>query len=432
MKSSIYTRRILAAILTLFSSLFIFIGCSDSSDISSARINEHGDFIITYADGTEKNVGNIGSEGDTSITINSSSTDISAATAKGLTSAVSIKANFTKASGGGYGGYFPGYGSSSKDYYAMGSGVIYKLDKDSASAFVITNYHVVYDSSSNTQNGISSDIELYLYGAQADSQAIPATYVGGSMYYDIAVLHVSDAPALRGEAVSAVTVSENEVCVGENAIAIGNPEGAGISATLGIISVDSEYITMTAANGKESVTNRVIRVDTAVNSGNSGGGLYNSRGELIGIVNAKIVDDSVENIGYAIPTSVAISVADNIIDNCYGKDNRSVMRAVLGVSLKVTASSAVLDTESGKLAIIETVAVSSVEAGSVAEGVIKSGDVLRSIKVGDETVSVTRSHKLIDAMLRVREGDEVKITVERDGVTEVLSIIVPASAFTSH
>ena len=97
--------------------------------------------------------------------------------------------------------------------------------------------------------------------------------------------------------------------VGSSAIAIGNAQGLGISSTSGVVSVDSEYITMTAADGKTAVAFRVMRVDTAINSGNSGGGMYDDNGNLIGIVNAKIVYDGVENIGYAIPSNGAVSVA---------------------------------------------------------------------------------------------------------------------------
>ena len=432
MKNSNSKKRLPLSLLTLIASLAaalaVLSGCASTPEIDSARIDEHGNFIVTYSNGSEKNVGNISAQGDTSITVNQSGGGVAAATAKGLSSAVSIKANFTKKSGG----YLPGFGTGSQSYYSMGSGVIYKLDKENADAFIITNYHVVYDSASNTRNGISKDIELYLYGAENGAQAISAVYVGGSMYYDIAVLRVDNAPALRGEAVSAVSVSEKEIAVGDTAIAIGNPEGAGISATLGIISVDSEYISMTASNGTENITSRVIRVDTAVNSGNSGGGLYNSSGELIGIVNAKIVDDSVENIGYAIPSSVAIAAADNIIANCYGKDSETVKRAVLGITLETTASSAVVDDGSGSLRIIETVAVSSVESGSPAYGVLKKGDVLRSVSVGEKTVSITRRHHIIDLMLAVREGDALTITVERAGAPVDLSISIPSSAFISY
>ena len=71
------------------------------------------------------------------------------------------------------------------------------------------------------------------------------------------------------------------MAVGDSAIAIGNAQGYGVSASCGIVSVDSEYITMTAADGRTSVSFRVFRVDTAVNSGNSGGGLFDGQCRLI-------------------------------------------------------------------------------------------------------------------------------------------------------
>ena len=116
--------------------------------------------------------------------------------------------------------------------------------------------------------------------------------------------------------------------VGESAIAIGNPEGNGFSTSLGIVSVDSEYIEMTGADGVTNVEFRVMRIDTAVNGGNSGGGLFNSKGELIGIVNAKIQSTTVENIAYAIPSNLAAAVADNIIYHCLDTDVYKPQRAM--------------------------------------------------------------------------------------------------------
>ena len=81
---------------------------------------------------------------------------------------------------------------------------------------------------------------------------------------------------------------------------------------------------MTAADNRTEVSFRVMRVDAPVNSGNSGGGLFDGQGKLIGIVNAKIVDEGVENIGYAIPSNVAVSIANNIIDYCYRTDTERV------------------------------------------------------------------------------------------------------------
>lgn len=79
--------------------------------------------------------------------------------------------------------------------------------------------------------------------------------------------------------------------VGDSVIAIGNPNAGGIAVTQGILSMESEYITMTAADNVSTVQIRVMRVDAAINGGNSGGGLFNDSGELIGIVNAKVVSE---------------------------------------------------------------------------------------------------------------------------------------------
>jgi hypothetical protein len=111
---------------------------------------------------------------------------------------------------------------------------------------------------------------VYLYGSEIEENAIKATYVGGSLYYDIAVLHIKESEMLMSSNACAVDVADSDnIVVGDSAIAIGNAQGLGISSTAGIVSVDSEYITMTAADGKNEVSFRVMRVDTAINSGNS-------------------------------------------------------------------------------------------------------------------------------------------------------------------
>ena len=426
-------KSIIAAIISVgvvLSSLFSLSSCNSSgtSSVSSARINERGELVIVYSDGREQNVGAISNEG-TTVVIENTGGSISSASSKGLASAVSITSNFKKTVNNSYGGWFPSFsyggGSTTSDYSSEGAGVIYKLDRDTGSAFIITNYHVVYDKSSDSENGISEDIDVYLYGAEDEKYAIDAEYVGGSLYYDIAVLYVENCEALRNSAHDAPAVADSEnVSVGQTAIAIGNPQGYGISASLGIVSVTSEYITMTAADDLTTVSFRVMRVDTAVNSGNSGGGLYNERGELIGIVNAKIVDTNVENIGYAIPSNIATAVADNIIDNCFEKENDTVMRALLGVTLGSENSHAILDTELGIMKISERVVVEEVASGSICQGILKAGDVIKSAKLGDITLDITRRYHIIDLMLDVRAGDTVEITVERDGKEKVVSLTI--------
>ena len=466
MKTRLYA--ILCALCLLLGALtFSSCGAEEVTGIINAEINEKGELVLYYNNGTEQNlgvvVGNDGRDGQDgqdgqdgengadgsdgqdgmdgsdgqggssgTITITNTGNGIPEATAKGLRSAVSIVCQFETTVQ--QGGWRPGSGSATtKSYSSAGSGVIYKLDQSEGDAFIITNYHVVYDSSSDTENGISNDIRVYLYGSELEEKTVNATYVGGSLYYDIAVLRVEDSEILKSSDVCAVDIANsNEITVGKSAIAVGNAQGLGISATAGIVSVDSEYITMTAADGKTEVSFRVMRVDTAVNSGNSGGGLYDGEGNLIGIVNAKIVYEGVESIGYAIPSNVAVSIAENIIDYCFGTDTERVQRALLGITVTATDSKAVFNTETGGMTITETVSVYEVSEGSLADGVLQAGDVLVSAVLDGGTVEITRQYHIIDMMLDVRAGDTVILTVLRDGETVALAFTVTEECLTAY
>ena len=377
------------------------------------------------------------SGGSTSITItNNGSDSVAFASAKGLRSAVSVYCSFEATVGGNS---FWNPTPSTQTYYSTGSGVIYKIDEN-GSAFIITNHHVVYHSSSNTKNHVSNNIYVYLYGMENQSCAIPASYVGGSVNYDIAVLRVEKSEILKAAYLSgsaaAVTVgNSDDVAPGMTTIAIGNPSAtdlSGISVTKGIVSVDSEYITMTADDNSGEISFRVIRTDTPVNAGNSGGGLFNDSGELIGIVNAKITSTDIEGIAYAIPSSVARAIADNIIDYCYGTDCESVMRGLLGVSITTTAYSSVYDSEKGILRRVEEISVYQITAGGLGDGMLRQGDVIRSITIGEKTVTVSRQHHLIDAMLDVRVGDTVSIVIVRDGAEKTVSTTITENALAAY
>lgn len=315
---------------------------------------------------------------------------------------------------------------------SAGSGVIYELNKDAGNAYIITNYHVVYNAESNSK--ISESIYLYLYGGMnmfntatgkdEGGSGIPATYVGGSMTYDIAVLQVQGSQVLRESAAEAAEIGDSEsLSVGEKVFAIGNPEGEGISVTEGALSVESEYISLTTADEKSTIDFRVMRTDAAINSGNSGGALFDAQGKLIGITNAKRVDqlesdrttiDSVDNIGYALPITQVKYAVENILDN-----NGGIKRAMFGISVQLTDSKAVL--ENGKVVIVEENSVADVSSGTIGYGVFKKGDVIKSITIGGETKQITRRYQMIDRMLNVRKGDTVLVTVERDGAEKVLS-----------
>lgn len=414
--------RLLAVILMIS---VVLTGCAREEvvGIKKAKINKNGELVITYTDGSQENLGVVvgqdgkdGKDGQDASQLSGS--DVTVATANALRSAVSIYCTFTGADG---------------EYYSAGSGVIYQLDKAAGNAFIITNHHVVFDVDSDTENGISPKIEVLLYGSELDGFQMEAEYVGGSQHYDIAVLYIENSDVLKGSDVQAIQVADSdEIVVGQTAIAVGNAEGEGITATSGIVSVDSEHITMTAADNKTEVSYRVMRVDTAVNHGNSGGGLFNDKGEFIGIVNAKIIDGEVENIGYAIPSRVAIGVADNIIDHCFGTDCESVMRAMLGVTVINTASSAVYDAQTGTMRIVDTVEVYEISDTSAAKGVLKTGDVLVSATLNGETRQLTRQHHVVDLMLLARAGDTVELTVLRDGKEKTVAIQITEEHITEY
>ena len=416
----------------------------DAAGVINAGINESGELILTYSNGEKQNLGVVvgqngtdGTEGlngingsDGVLTITSSGSSTPAAVSKGLRSAVSILCKFQVTT---QSGSFLKPSTTTKEYSSAGSGVIYQLDKSSGDAFIITNYHVVYNASSNAQDGISDDINVYLYGEEFKERAIKATYVGGSLYYDIAVLRIENSDILKISSACAVTISNsNDVIVGDDAIAIGNAQGLGISSTSGIVSVDSEYITMTAADDKTEVTFRVMRVDTAINSGNSGGGLYNDEGNLIGIVNAKIIHDGVENIGYAIPSNIAISVADNIIDHCYGTSDKRLKQASLGFTVSITDSKAVYNSSTGITTIVEKVKISDITSGSLASGVLQTGDIIVSIELNSDITMVTRKHHVNDMILDLRVGDTVTFSILRGGEEKSVSITVTSGCMTEH
>jgi len=386
--------------------------------------------------------GNVGSKADflasLSTTINQydvtvNAGDEEAVATKALLSVVSVYSNFVKTYTVRTGYYR--VEQRQTEYSAAGSGVIYKLNKTAGDAYIITNYHVVFDKENeSTTSGVSADIKLYLYGKEYSQYAIPATYVGGSMYYDIAVLKVSDSDILRNSAALAAELlpEDESVSVGGKAIAVGNPEAGGISATSGIVCVDSEYITMNTADEKSTVSMRVLRIDTAINSGNSGGGLFDAAGRLIGITNAKIVDTSTENIAYAIPVRVAQNVADNILYYCADGSSQSVRRCMLGVSVSTEGSAAVYDPETGSASIRETVALSDVSADGPAYGLLSKGDIILSLTLGDRTYDITRGYMLIDAMLTARPGDNAVFRILRNGTEQSVTVAITEASLTDY
>jgi serine protease Do len=329
---------------------------------------------------------------------------------------------------------------------SAGSGVIIDIDKESGNAIIVTNYHVVYSAERNVS--WKENIYVYLYGAKMYStnsayqitsygDGMPVTYLGGSMNYDIAVLQVSGNEYLKTSAAEVAKIGNSDkASVGEKLYAIGNPKGYGIALTEGVLSVDSEYITLTmevpgkttggifgggyATIEEVEVRYRVLRTDAAINSGNSGGALFNVQGELIGIVNAKSASTGTDNMGYALPITQVDYVVKNILHESNGTG--SVKRAMLGITVTTDSSKAEID-KAGRLHILEQVSVYEVEDSAAAKGILQSGDVIKSIAIGNgEAKAVTRQFMVVDYMLNVRKGDTVKLVVERNGEEKTLTV----------
>jgi S1-C subfamily serine protease len=343
---------------------------------------------------------------------------------------------------------------------SMGSGVVIDLDKKNGNALIITNYHVLYNESADAENGISECIYLYPYGARnyftigADStgkimdvnkdgkkdkndqgdfqgDGIRARFVGGAMDYDVALLEVSGSEYLKESAVTEAKLGDsNEVTVGEKVFAIGNAKGEGISVTSGVISVASETIQMAALDdSKRAVSYRVIRTDAAINHGNSGGGLFNAAGELIGITNAKNIEDETDNMGYALPITLVKYLYENIQAN-----DGVVERAMLGINLLTEEINVALD-ENGELEIREKIVITqSAKLGTAAFGKLKIGDVFRWISInGGAPIEITRKHYISDLLLTVRMGDKVTLGMIRDGSEITVELVYnKESYFTTY
>ena len=264
-----------------------------------------------------------------------------------------------------------------------GSGVIISED-----GYIITNHHVI--------NGAST-ITVRLH----DKSEYSATVVGSDETSDIAVLKI-DATGLS----AAVMGDSDTLAVGEEVVAIGNPLGSlGGTVTNGIISALERDITVEGQNM------RLLQTNAAISPGNSGGGLFNAQGELIGVVNAKSVEDGSEGIGFAIPINTAREVAEDLINNGYVTG-----RPALGVTvLNITDAQTAMYYGVNSFGVY----IMSVEDGSgAAKAGLKAGD--RIVIIDNKEVSDTAD--VTSALQDKAVGDVVSMQISRGG--EIMSVEV--------
>ncbi len=330
---------------------------------------------------------------------------------------------------------------------AEGSGVVWKYEENdtTASAYILTNYHVIYQTQQYTdvENGISNCIYVYPYGGvenftlgdadgdgyldqdgvMGDPDGIKATFVGGALDYDIAVLKVENSKALKDAGLTPATIGSAEKTVlGEKTYVIGNATGKGISVTGGLVSVLSENIYMKSFDGQNRVLSfRVMRTDAAINSGNSGGAMFNAKGELIGITNAKTASDGVDNMGYALPIDRVIAVAENVLATATDTTVGYLKLARLGIVTTLLSSSSYI--ENGQILIKEEFHVTEVQDGGIAGASTEDGsrfktyDTILSGTLNGETVVFEQRYQFQEQLLKIRQGDTITYQVkDRDNV----------------
>ena len=275
--------------------------------------------------------------------------------------------------------------SGSQNAVAEGSGIILSND-----GYILTNNHVVSSSDESSFYAVSeaSKITVTLYN---DSTEYEAKVVGTDSQTDLAVIKID-----KNDLTPAELGDSSTVTVGEFAMAVGSPLGMESSVTSGIISAVNR--TVTSSDGK---TYNLIQTDAAINSGNSGGALVNSQGQVIGINTLKLNGTGVEGMGFAIPINSAKPIFEQLISD--GK----VTRPYIGLSGRdLTEDLAKANN------LVVGVYVVSVEPFSAAEKAgIKAGDVIvgidgTSIKTMDELNNVKNQHKI---------GDEITLKLNRNG-----------------
>ena len=174
-----------------------------------------------------------------------------------------------------------------------GSGIIFAEDEDFL--YIATNNHVVYRAS---RIGVSFD----------DENEVEAVFIGGDWYADLAVISVLRSDVLGKDYDIAVFGDSDEMLVGDEVVAIGNPMGGGQTATRGIVSAVNRQITV------DGRTLDVLQTDAAINPGNSGGALANIHGKVIGINTAKAISFHIEGMGYAIPSNEALAILEQLLE----------------------------------------------------------------------------------------------------------------------
>lgn len=287
--------------------------------------------------------------------------------------------------------YDVNYMGMKKSASGAGSGVVISDD-----GYILTNNHVISssDSSSFYQVSDAKSVKVKIYG---DETEYTAEIIGTDSQTDLAVLKIDKTGLTAAE-----FGNSSSVQIGEFVLAIGNPYNLDYSVTAGIISALDRKMTV------ENTTYKVIQADCAINSGNSGGALVNSKGQVIGITTLKLSGTGIEGVSFAIPINDTISIYQTLIEK--GK----ISRPFVGISgLDIDEATAIRN------GLTKGIYVDSVVSGSAAEEAgIKSGDVIvsfdgKSISTMDELNEIKNTKNI---------GDKVEIEFYRKNELKTVTI----------
>ena len=282
---------------------------------------------------------------------------------------------------------------------SSGTGFVYK--KNNGKAYLMTNNHVI--------SGGKTIKVLFTDGTELE-----AKLVGSDTYSDIAVLTVKD-----NDKIKAATLGESSKSkVGDTVFTVGSPEGSDYAGTVtkGVLSASDRLVEVALSNTSSSdYYMQVLQTDAAINPGNSGGPLCNTNGEVIGITNMKLVDDTVEGMGFAIPIEDALKVA-NILET-EGK----ITRPYIGISMLDLTNSYYL-WQAGILVpegINNGIAIYKVENNSPAETAgLKKGDIIT--KLAGKSVKNLAEFRY--ELYKHSPGEEIEVTYYRNGSLETTKL----------
>ena len=255
--------------------------------------------------------------------------------------------------------------------------------------YIVTNYHVIQAA---YEGGYEVSVLLY------NGESFKADIVGFEKDQDLAVLKINV------EGLPAALLGDSDtIRVGDAAYAIGNPLGElNFSMSSGSVSALNRQITTYDEMTGKQITNHMFQIDAAVNSGNSGGPVYNDRGEVVGIVTAKYADAGVEGLGFALPINDVIKIIGDLVEFGYVTG-----KPIFGISAQTVSN-----VSASYYNLVAGAEVKVVNPGSCAErGGILVGDIITAI----DSKLITSSDELIAAKNHYSPGDTVTITVYRDG-----------------